>query len=278
MNILVTGDSGFLGSFLMKRLNELGHQVEGLNTRTCNIFNYECIRKVVKDRDIVFHLAGPSDPVKLENDNNYAYNMIYRGTENISIACRNNNAKLVFTSSRFVYGEPVIFPTSEDSPLVPLCWYGTYKMLAEYLCLHGDFIIRLSNVYGPSPKSHSVVTKFIKLVRESKTIPVFNNLNVLRDFVYVDDVIDALLLGLDKTGIYNVGGGTETSLKALLDKISGVFGLKYNTIDMKQSIHPFRDDKVEMQRVWLDITKIKNDLGWEPKITLEEGIRRCKDV
>lgn len=278
MKVLVTGSSGFIGGFLIKKLKELGHDVEGLNTETCDIFNYDCVRKAVKDKDIVFHLAGPSDPIKAEDDSNYAYNMIYRGTENVSMACRNNGSKLVFVSSRFVYGEPVIFPIPESSFLTPICWYGTYKMLAEHLCLTSDFIVRLSNVYGPSPKSHSVVTKFIRLIREEKTIPIYNNLNVLRDFVFVDDVVDALLLGLDKNGIYNIGGGTETSLQQLLDKISEILGVKYHIIDMKRDIHPFKEDKVEMQRVWLDITKIKDELGWMPKVNLDEGIMRCKDV
>lgn len=274
MNILVTGDTGFIGGFLIKRL-EKNHNVTGVNTKNCNILNYGETKKIVKNQDIVFHLASMSNPIKAESNTENAYNQIYHTAENIIMACRSYNVKVVFTSTRFVYGEPIVYPTPEDADLFPICIYGTYKMLAEKLCNPDDYIIRLSNVYGPSPRCHSVVTKFIKMVKEYKTIPVFNNLNVIRDFVYIDDVIDALMLGLDHYGLYNVGSGVETNLQQLLEKISDTLNIKYNTIDMKRNIYPFNEDKVEIQRVWLNIKKIEEEIGWTPKTSLEEGIKKC---
>jgi len=270
MKVLVTGNTGFIGSHLVKKLESLGHEVSGINSKKCDIRNYECVRRIVRENDIVFHLAGMSRVSYAEDHDKMAYDVIYRGSENIYMACRQFNAKVVFASSRCVYGETQV-PTSEGQPLVPIGWYGNYKMLSENLFNDGDMVLRLSNVYGPHKRCHSVINRFIEMVQLGQSIPVFSNLDVTRDFVFIDDVVDAFLLGFDNYGVFNIGGGCCYSLKQVLDVISDVLGKEYHTIDMKRK-------KKEIQNVFLDIKKSNMLLGWSPKVSLKEGIKRCVDV
>ena len=271
MDVLVTGDTGFIGSFLVERLKKEGHTVSGLNTKNGDIRDIMCVKKCVKGKDLVFHLACISNPLKANEKMEESYNVIYRGSENVSNACKQYNAKLVYISSRSVYGDGMI-PTPEETPLHPIGWYGTYKMLGEHLCSDNDIVFRLSNVYGCSNKCHSIVTRFIQFIKAKKSIPIFNNFDVTRDFVYIDDLIDALMLGVANTGVYNVGSGVEISLKELLDVISETLDIEYTTIDMKRGLEG------EVQRVCLNIDKIEREFGWKPKISLEEGVKRCKNV
>lgn len=270
--ILVTGSTGFIGSFLVERLESMGHIVSGLNTSNGDITDYDCVKAAVQDMDFVFHLASISGVADAERDVNESFDVIYNGTLNVVMACRSFDVKLIFASSRCVYGNSGYFPISEDIPLRPISNYGNFKMMAENLCTPNDFIVRLGAVYGPSDRCHSIVTRFIKKIKKREKIPIFNNLDVTRDFIYIDDVIDALILGIDNYGVYNVGSGVETSIQDLLDTISKVIRKKYKTVDMEQNIVN------EINRVCLDINKIKINLGWEPKISLEDGIKRCKDV
>jgi len=270
MNILVTGDMGFIGSFLVKKLEKIGYNVSGLNTSNGDICDLDSVKQAVKNMDIVFHLAGESRPLVANEKPDLAYSSIYQGTANVIMACREIGAKVVFASSHLVYGDTV-GSIPETIPLRPLGVYSIYKMLAEKLCNPNDFIVRLGAVYGPSERCHSVVTRFIQWIKARMDIPMFQNADVTRDFIFIDDVIDALILGLDHSGVYNVGTGVETSMKNLLDTISKVLNIEYTTVDINRKID-------QVNRVCLDISKIKTDLGWEPKVNLEEGISRCKDV
>ena len=269
MKILVTGHNGFIGSHLFKKLEELGHDVTGFSTKEGDICKYDDVEKFVKDKDAVFHLAGMSRMSEAQLSPNKAFESIYSGTENVAKACEYYHAKVIYTSTNQVYGDGVV-PTVENVPLRPVNMYGSYKMMAEMLLSPSDFIARLGNVYGPSEKSHSVVNRFIDKIKNDVTIRIYNNLRLTRDFVYIDDVVDALVLGIDNFGIYNIGSGVETSIGELLDKISKILKKEYKTVNMDRVIYP------EVLKVWLDIQKIRM-LGWEPKVNLDEGIRRCID-
>lgn len=270
MKVLITGDTGFIGCFLKKKIEEKGYEVFGLNTKNGDICNYGDVLKKVKNMDIVFHLAGCSRVQRCNEKTDFCYKNIYRGSEFVSMACHKYNAKLVFASSRCVYGLASFYPTSESLKCTPVGFYGMYKHLAEALCLPSDFILRIGNVYGPSDRCHSVVTRFLKMIQEGETIPIFNNLDTTRDFVYVNDVVDAFMLGFEHEGVFNVGGGVETSIDELLNIISEVVDMPVHTIDMKQDL------PCMINRVWLDISKIKA-IGWNPEVGLKEGIKRCID-
>lgn len=264
-NVLVTGDTGFIGSFLTKRLEREGYHVSGLNTLNGSIMNTSCVDKAVEGKDYVFHLAGLSRPAVVEKESFRSHLLNVRGTENIADACHHYGVKMIFTSSRLVYGN-IKYPVSETEPACPVTVYGLHKHLAESFCdTHQDFIARLTAVYGPSDLCHSVICKFIKLIQSNEKIIVYKNDTSKRDYCYIDDIVDALLLGINHNGAYNVGSGVETTINELLCIISKTLEKNYEIIYEKKK-------SFDSERVTLDFSKIKK-LGWHPKTDLKEGIR-----
>lgn len=266
--ILVTGSSGFIGSCLIERLEKYGYEhieYEG------DIRDKQAVDEAVKDRNIVFHLAAICKIPETEGDPRKAYEVNTLGTENVINACRKHDAKLIYTSTSGIYGKAIQYPTPEDALMLPQGWYGMTKILAELKCDPAeDFILRPGGVFGPQPESHCVLNKFVKLIRKGRSIPMYNNELDTREYVFIDDVIDALLMGLDHTGIYNIAYGAEISVIELLDTISEVLNIPYTTRDMHITM-PAEQGKT--QRVWLDVEKLKS-IDWKPKVNLEEGIRK----
>jgi UDP-glucose 4-epimerase len=169
--------------------------------------------------------------------------------------------KVIFTSSAAVYGDSKV-PHKEDGSCVPVSKYGKYKLKAEGLA-KGAFVARLFNVYGPGSKSF--VNKLCKKFPAYEEIVIYGNGLSTRDYVYVTDIVDALLLGIEKSGVYNVGTGVETSILDLIDTFRAITKFKPPT----RYTLPLEN---EIMRSRADIEKIRN-LGWEPKVSLEEGIR-----
>jgi len=257
---------------LVKKLKKLGHDVYGLNSKNGDIRDTVCVNEAVEGKGVVFHLAGFTRFAEAERQPSKSQELNLDGTKNVVLACRLHGAKLVFTSTCMVYGNTAFYPTVETERLTPPGFYSIHKKLSEDLCdVHSDFIARLGAVYGPSERCHSVLTKFIKLIRKREKIPIFQDAHVTRDYVYVDDVVDALVLGIDNEGAYNVGTGVETSISTLSKCISKELGIPYDTVDMKYKV------RGDVDKVLLDIMKIKS-LGWRPKVDLKEGIKRCRDV
>ena len=269
MKILVTGGSGFIGSVLVRKLLGAGHEVvvldltkgsEAAQYLIGDIRNMDEVQKAAKGCGLVFHLAAIID-VRASAENDYAINFL--GARNVFEAARRNNAKIVFTSSAAVYGDAPL-PVSESSDCNPLSQYGKSKLKAEKLLGENDLILRLFNVYGPGAKS--VVNKFCKKVPASQQITVYGTGMQTRDYVYVDDVVSALLLGFRHSGLYNVGTGVETKLLDVIDII-------HRLSDIEPNIKSEPPNDKEIKRSVADISKIKS-LGWSPKVSAEEGIRR----
>ena len=272
MKILVTGSSGFIGSFLVKKLKKLGHDVSGFNTSNGDIVDVDVVREAVRGHDAVFHLAGISRLSEVEKNPMRSHEVNVTGTTNVVMACRLFQAKLIFTSSELVYGNNVI-PFTEELYPFPLGEYGCQKILAESMCFPlTDFIARLGAVYGPSPLCHSVFNRFIQFVKAGKWVPMYP-VEMGRDFVFVDDVVDALVFGLNENnvGVFNVGTGVETSFSDLLELISKELDVKYEVINKNERL-PY-----VVEHTCLEWSKMKC-LGWIPKVDVKEGIRRCKDV
>ncbi len=275
MKILVTGGAGFIGSNLVRKLIELNHDVVILdNLSTGKKENVSSKAKIIKgdirdrfdvDKAIkgchaVFHIAAMIDAREAGEK---VYEVNYLGSQNVFNSAKENNAKVIFTSSAAVYGNASI--CREDSECKPINEYGKSKLKAENLLMKmmpGSFAVRPFNVYGSG--GISVVNKFCKKIPEYNDITVFGTGMQTRDYIYVSDVIDALLLGMENKGIYNVGTGTETNLLELIDIIERVS-------NSKASMKFERPNDSEIMRSRADITRIKQ-LGWKPKISLEEGI------
>jgi len=268
--ILVTGHYGFIGSHLVKRLRSLGHEVDGLSLENGDIRDAINVSKAVKGKDVVFHLAAVNRIEETEGDPSLSLSTNVNGTVNIIMACRRYDSKLIFTSSSCIYGETGKNPIAEDGFVSPRGWYSSHKLMAEGNCnIFSDFIVRPASVYGESPLAHCVLNKFVRQMKKGEDIRMYNNEKATRDYVYVDDVVDALLLGFDNVGIYNVGSGTNTSIIDLLNLISKTLDVEYKTEDMGTNLTA----EQSVEHVMLDLNKI-HGLGWNAKVGLEEGVRR----
>lgn len=278
MKILVTGGCGFIGTHLVNKLIELQHDVvvmdnlsnskkEKINEKAAfvqgDVRDADDVRKAMKDCSAVFHLAAIAD-VRSGDDLVYATNFL--GAKNVFETAKSKKAKIIFTSSAAVYGNKPL-PHRETGETEPLSQYGKSKLRAERYLLQGFsqdsyFIVRLFNVYGPG--SVSAVNRFCKKIANFDDVIVFGNGLQTRDYVYVSDVVDSLVLGLTNSGLYNVGTGQDVSTTSLIDMI-------HNMTRCKPSIKTTAPNPGEIARSKADITKIKS-LGWEPKIGLEQGL------
>lgn len=264
--ILVTGDTGFIGSFLTKKLKELDHNVEGLNTSNGDILDKNQVNEIIKGKDYVFHLAGISSPSFAEMNPKTSFMVNVIGMQNVINACRHHGAKLIFSSTRLIYGNTA-YPALEQDFGNPTTIYGIDKRFAESFCdAEKDFIVRLTSIYGPSKRCHSVIPRFIQSIKSNREIVVYEDDMSSRDYCYIDDAVDALLLGMKHSGIYNVGTGVQTTIDELLAIISETLDMPYRTVYKKQ-------EACGVERTLIDLSNIKK-IGWSPKIDLKGGIRR----
>ncbi len=273
MKILVTGGTGFIGSHLTKKLIELGHEVviladaENIKTEGAAFIKGDVrdgydVRKAMQGCEAVFHLAAVTDARNLNEDAIYATNFL--GSKNVFEVAKSKNTKIVFTSTAAVYGNSQV-PNKETDECKPVSQYGKSKLRAErYLqnLTENHFIVRMFNVYGA--RGHSFVNTACKKITNYEDILVYGNGLQTRDYVNVSDAVDALLLGFENTGLYNVGTGQDWSVTKLIDII-------YETTRCKPTVKFTTPNKNDIARSKADISRIRS-LGWEPKISLEEGV------
>lgn len=272
MKILVTGGCGFIGSHLVDKLVALGKEVvildnissgkkEYLNPAarlvTGDIRDISDITKAMKGCEAVFHLAALTD-VRSDSDQDYQVNFI--GSKNVFSVAEALKSKIIFTSSAAVYGNE---PAKEEGRCSPLSQYGKSKLKAERNCPEGSFILRIFNAYGP--RGRSVINNFCRKIPKYEDITVFGNGLQTRDYIYVSDIVDALLLGLKNEGTYNIGTGIETSLLELIDII-------HELTNNKPHINFTLPKENEIRRSKADLTKTRQ-LRWSPRIQLVEGIK-----
>ncbi len=297
MKALITGGAGFIGSALANRLAADGHHVRVVDDLSAGdrgrldervVFSSGDIRDVPKlwsllsGVDCVYHLAArvsvPESvlyPVEY-NDTNVG------GTVSLLTAARDAQVKrLVFTSSGAVYGDQDGQPVREDVALHPATPYAVSKVASEqYVLAIGRLwgletvILRIFNAYGPGqplPPSHApVIPRFLKQVSAGGSTVIFGQGRQTRDFVYIDDVVDALVSagqasGVDRA-ILNVGSGVEVSVSQLLDTIEQVSGWEAHRLYNGT-------EKVGVSRLVADITRAREQLGFVPRVSLAEGLR-----
>ncbi|MBI4162373.1 MAG: NAD-dependent epimerase/dehydratase family protein [Candidatus Aenigmarchaeota archaeon] len=269
--VLVTGGAGFIGSNLVKRLVADGYEVVVLDNLSTGVYQRlpkqaKFVKGDIEDDDTyrviegcthVFHLAAKTDA--RENDDS-VYRVNYLGSKKVFEAAKAVGAKVIFTSSAAVYGSAPV-PHKETAECAPITQYGKSKLKAEKLLnTESSLVVRLFNVYGP--EGNSVINKYCKLIPNYKDIIVYGTGMQTRDYVYVDDVINALMLGMELNGVYNIGTGLETKVVNAIDMISNV--------TMAKPTVKFDKPKQEIQRSKADITKIRN--YWHPVVDLQKGI------
>ena len=294
--ILVTGGAGFIGSHVVDRLLSLGHKVlivDDLSTgRLQNLnkgatFYHTSITRPgleeIFEREqpaIVVHLAAQISVAQSVKDPVRDAEVNIQGTLRLVELSRSYGIdKFIFSSSGgAIYGEPRYMPCDEMHPVNPLSPYALSKHVGEeYLKLYHDsyrqnyVTLRYGNVYGPRQDPHGeagVVSIFTQAMLEGKQPRIYGTGEQERDFVYVDDVVEANVLALDEgLGEYNVGTGKGTS-------INGTFELLRNVIKYRWSpvYGPARPG--EVFKISLDSGKFQRETGWSPKISLEEGLSR----
>jgi UDP-glucose 4-epimerase len=287
---IVTGGAGFIGSNVVDALLARGDEAHALDDlskgarenvsagaelHVADIREPDSVFDAVRP-EVVLHLAAQADVrVSVERPALDAEINVL-GTVRILEAARRHGAKIVFASSGgAAYGE-CDGPATESAPLRPLAPYGTSKLCGEeYLAtwnrLYGTkhVALRLGNVYGPRQMPHGeagVVAIFMGLLRDGGTPTVFGEGLQTRDYVYVGDVVDAMLRALERDGgIYNVGTGVETSVVGLYDAIRTASG-----VDREPAFAPARLG--ELQRSVLDASLAERELGWRPEHTLAGGL------
>jgi len=270
MNILVTGRTGFIARHLVRRLSEEGHTVIGFY----GLQSFYCSKTI----DAVVHLAAQAGIRPNEQDSLLQYESNVMATVNILDLCvKYKVKKFVFISSSSVYGNPSYLPVKEEQDTNhPLCHYAATKKAGELAChtyhhLYGlDItVLRPFTVYGPGQRSSMAVPVFTSLIREGKKVVVFGDGKIQRDYIYVADVVDGIIKSLfDYRGYaeYNLGTGTPTSISDLISKIS-------ICLNRAAEIQYVPVEKGEALSAYASVVSARNQLGFEAKYALEEGLR-----
>jgi nucleoside-diphosphate-sugar epimerase len=308
-SVLITGGMGFIGSSLAARLVEDGARVTLIDSLIeqygGNPFNIEAIKDrihvnvsdvrdpwamayLIRGHDVVFNLAGQTSHLDSMTDPNTDLEINVRAQLSILEACRKHNpgAKIVFASTRQIYGKPQYLPVDERHPLVPVDVNGVNKLAGEHyhLLYHRVYgmktvVLRLTNTFGPRMRVRDARQTFLgiwlKELIEGRPIDVFGTGEQLRDFNYVDDVVDALMLAAHTDGavgeVFNLGGPERVSLKQLADLLVELAGG-----DATARIVPFPKDRlaIDIGDYYGDYRKAEAALGWTPRVPLREGLRR----
>ena len=297
---LITGAAGFIGSNLTKKLLEnnieilaiddfssgkeinLPRKHKNLHLKKISILDDD-INKLIHDfkPNITYHLAAQiSVSASTKNPLNDAKINIL-GSINLleSIKTLINHKFIYITSGGTVYGEPETLPAIESYPAIPLSQYGASKYSIEnylkiYNRLHniGYSILRLANVYGPNQDPHGeagVVAIFIKAILSNNHFQIYGDGKDQRDYIYIDDVINAIILSgqSNNHGPYNIGTGKGTSTNKIFSLIAKY--CEFSNIPIHAKPRPG-----DINKIVLDITKAKEEINWRPKYSIDEGIKK----
>ena len=297
MNILVTGGAGFIGSNIADAYIQAGHSVTIVDDLSSGVIGnvnpkaqfYKLdiqspeLERIFKENkiEVINHHAAQMDVRRSVADPQYDASVNILGMLNtLELGVKYGVKKIIFASTGgAIYGEQDYFPADEQHPLRPLSPYGITKLATEkylfyYQAVHGiqHVILRYANIYGPRQNPHGeagVVAIFAAKMLSGEQPVINGDGKQTRDYVYVGDVVRANILALDfaSSDIFNIGTGIENDVNALFQFIRKFAGSALNVIHGPAKIG-------EQRRSVIDHAKAKKMLGWEPTITLEEGLRR----
>jgi UDP-glucose 4-epimerase len=309
--VLITGGLGFIGSNLARALVLQGADVTIVDSLIPqyggNVFNIDDIRNKVtvnvcdvrdpfamayllKDKDYLFNLAGQTSHMDSMSDPQTDLDINANAQLSILEACRkvNPSIKIVFASTRQLYGKPDYLPVDEMHPIRPVDVNGINKLAGEwYHLLYNNVYgiracaLRLTNTYGPGMRVKDARQTFlgiwVRLLIEGKPIKVFGDGLQLRDFNYVDDCVDALLLAGSSDAangkVFNLGSNEVIGLKALAEMMVSLgYGGAFELIDF-----PPERKVIDIGDYYSDFSLITNELGWKPNVNLKEGLIRSID-
>lgn len=301
-HFLITGGAGFIGSHLAEKLNESGQKLTILDNLSSGHLrniesllgpNVQFVEGDIRDRDLVYRLMADCDgafhlaalvsvPQSISHpDDSFTINL--QGTLNLFEASRGQKQqKIVFASSAAIYGDVQQQPIKEECRDIPLSPYGLHKWMCEeqanlYFQLYAvrSVGLRFFNVFGPrqdpsSPYS-GVISIFIDRILKRQPATIYGDGTQNRDFVYVGDVVQALIKSMNCTNsefkAYNVGQGSSITVSSLWETLCGIA-----EVELVPNHGPARSGEIHTSLA--DISAIGRDLGYKPEINLEEGLKR----
>ncbi|TFG56061.1 MAG: NAD-dependent epimerase/dehydratase family protein [Methanomassiliicoccus sp.] len=306
MRTVVTGAAGFIGSTLTDLLLSEGHEViavdnfddyysgkmrflsrhlgnDAFRLKEVDILDIDALRQSFEDAEVVFHLAAQAgvrisvkDPLRSHHANT-------TGTLNVLLAARDEGVRrVVSSSSSSVYGNAVRLPAGEGDLTVPISPYAASKLAAEYYCslfykLYGleSVSLRYFTVYGPRQRPDMAIRIFTDRALDGKRPQIFGDGEQTRDFTFITDVVDAIRRCADcpdpKGEPLNVCSGSTVSVNQVVRSILKSVGRE----DLEPEYLPPQPGDVD--HTWGDNSKAKRLLGWEPKVMIDEGLRRFVD-
>lgn len=292
MRVIVTGAAGFIGSHLAEALLAAGHDVVGIDSFTDY---YDPALKELNARDLdvrridlahdaldfagfegVFHLAGQPG-VRSFGDVFATYverNVL--ASQRVFEAAASAGARVVLASSSSVYGEAERYPTPETAAPCPLSPYGITKLTCEHLArAYGRsfdldaVVLRYFNAYGPRQRPDMAFPRIVDALAGGVPFTLFGDGGQTRSFTYVDDVVAATTLAMERApagATYNVGGGEEAAMREVIAQLEAIAG---RSLDLRQGPEVAGDQR----RTKADTTRIRDELGWQPTTRLEDGLR-----
>ena len=305
MKVLVTGGAGFIGSNLVRALLARGDDVRVLdNFSTGNRANlaglgddvelvegelrsYERVHNAMRGVEVVFHLGALGSVPRSVQDPLTSGAVNVEGTLNVLLAARDEGVRrVVFASSSSIYGNQPELPLEESMAADPISPYGVAKLAAERYCVsftrvYSSFetvVLRYFNVFGPrqDPRSQysAVVPLFVTAIGAGEPVKIFDDGEQSRDFTYVDNVVAANLLAAAADGasgrIFNISAGAPTSVNELAETIGRLLGKP-----VERTYLPPRPG--DLRNSWADVSAARDVLGFEPSVSLEDGLRRTAD-
>jgi UDP-glucose 4-epimerase len=304
--VLVLGGLGFIGSHLVDRLLTLGSRVtivtpsrarhqelarsmesKGARIVEADVRDLDAMTAVAANQETVFNLSGQSGAVRSMEDPWTDLDVNCRGNLTVLEALRavNRDATVVFVGSRLEYGMAEAQPVAEDSVQDPLCLHAIHKLTAErYLRLYRRLfgiryaIARLTNPYGPGQPQHrttyGVVNRLIHLALSDAALPIYGDGLQRRDYIYIDDAVGALIAIAESTQshgrAYNVGTGVGTPLVEMAHSIIRAAGSgRIESVEW-----PPLAAQIETGDFVADIARIRDEIGWAPVVSLDEGLQR----
>jgi UDP-glucose 4-epimerase len=306
--VMITGGLGFIGSNLARRLVELGADVLLVDSLIPdyggNLFNIAGIENrvrvnvadvrqastmnyLVRDREIIFNIAGQVSHIDSMKDPHTDLDINCRSQLTLLEACRHHNsdAKVIYASTRQIYGKPEYLPVTEQHLVRPTDVNGINKAAGEYYHLVYNNVfgirasaLRLTNVYGPRQllkhNRQGFIAWFIRLALEDKEISIFGDGSQIRDFVYVDDAVDAFL----RAGacdachgeVFNVGGDEQIAHRDLVEVLIDAAGSgRYTFVEW-----PAEKKAIDIGSFYADSSRFRRTTGWAPRVGLREGLTR----
>lgn len=292
MRYVVTGAAGFIGSHLAEALQSAGHEVLGIdcftdyydpavkerNARSIDVRRLDLAEDALDfdGFDGVFHLAGQPGVRSFGSVFPLHVRQNVLASQRVFEAAAASGTRVVFASSSSIYGEAERYPTPEDVPPRPVSPYGITKLTAEHLArAYGRsfgldaVVLRYFNAYGPRQRPDMAFPRVVDALAAGGAFTLFGDGEQSRSFTFVGDVVEASVLAMERAEAgttYNVGGGQEATMNETIALLESIAGMR---LDVR------RDEAVagDQRRTKADTTRIRDELGWQPSTSLQEGLR-----